>query len=171
MIYMNKTIIYTDGSSRGNPGPGGWGAIIIYLNTVIEIGGRDNNTTNNRMELMGAIEALRKIDLLNHSNSEYSIILNSDSQYVIKGMTEWIDGWIKKDWKNSQKKAVLNRDLWEELIKVSENKNIKWNYVAGHSSIPGNERCDIIATQFADGENVDLYNGPKDKYPFTDILK
>ena len=153
-----KIIIYTDGSSRGNPGPGGWGAIIISNNNVMEIGGRDNNTTNNRMELMGSIEALKKID------SNNPIILNSDSQYVIKGMTEWIDGWIKKNWKNSQKKAVLNTDLWEELLKVSKDKNIEWHYVAGHSSIPGNERCDFIATRFADGDKVDLYNGPKDNY-------
>lgn len=160
-----KKVIFTDGSSRGNPGPGGWGAIVISADKVRELGGKEAMTTNNRMELKGAIEALRVLD-----NTE-SIIVHSDSQYVIKGITEWIVGWQKKGWKNSQKKAVLNRDLWEELLEVSENKDIEWNYVAGHSEIAGNERCDEIATQFADGEKVKLYHGPKGKYPFTSILK
>ncbi len=162
---MNKTIIYTDGSSRGNPGPGGWGALVITDTTVAELGARETMTTNNRMELSSAIEALRTID------SENSIILYSDSQYVIKGITEWIHGWQMKGWKNSQKKAVLNRDLWEALLTVTKNKEIEWKYVKGHADTAGNVRCDDIATQFADGEKVKLYKGFRENYPYREILK
>lgn len=153
-----KISIYTDGSSRGNPGPGGWGAIVLNDNNVTEIGGRDNMTTNNRMELMACIESLKLTNL--HS----PITLYSDSQYVIKGMTEWIDGWQRKNWKNSQKKDVLNRDLWEMMLEVSDGKNIEWKYVKGHAENPGNNRCDEIATSFADNDPTKLYNGPIDSY-------
>lgn len=158
---MNKSgiTIYTDGSSRGNPGPGGWGAIVVSSSAVQELGGREVTTTNNRMELMAAIEALKSID------SAESITLFSDSQYVIKGMTEWIEGWQRKNWKNSQKKDVMNRDLWEYLIEASEGKNIDWKYVKGHAENPGNNRCDEIATSFADNEPTKLYKGSVDGYP------
>lgn len=156
---MNKTIIFTDGSSRGNPGPGGWGAIVVSGTVVKELGGREGTTTNNRMELMAAIESLKSVD------TKESITLYSDSQYVIKGMTEWIAGWQKKGWKNSQKKAVLNRDLWERLLEASEGKDITWTYVKGHAENPGNNRCDEIATTFADNEPTKLYDGALDSYP------
>jgi ribonuclease HI len=155
---MNNTKIFTDGSSRGNPGPGGWGAIVIDKDNVYELGGRENMTTNNRMELMACIEALKSVD------SGDQIILYSDSQYVIKGMTEWIDGWQRKGWKNSQKKAVVNRDLWEMLLKASFGKKIQWKYVAGHTDNPGNNRCDEIATTFADNISMKLYKGLLSKY-------
>jgi len=151
-----STIIYTDGSSRGNPGPGGWGAIVAG-ETVREIGGRESQTTNNRMELSAAIEAMKL-------NPVEPVTVFSDSEYVIKGITEWIHGWIKRGWKNAQKKAVLNQDLWEKLYDLTEGKNITWKYVRGHMGSPGNERCDVIATSFADGEPVDLYTGSVDKY-------
>ena len=155
----NGTItIFTDGSSRGNPGPGGWGAIVVSETTAKELGGREDMTTNNRMELLGAIESLSSVD------SAKPIVLYSDSQYVIKGMTEWIVGWQKKGWKNSQKKAVLNRDLWERLLEASEGKDIKWTYVKGHAENPGNNRCDEIATTFADNEPTKLYDGAHSRY-------
>ena len=160
-----KTIIFTDGASRGNPGPGGWGAVIVSDETVIELGGREGMTTNNRMELTAVIEG---VQITSHADS---IILYSDSQYVIKGITEWIHGWIKKGWRNSQKKAVLNRDLWEELLKACQDKEIVWEYVKGHDDNAGNIRCDEIATRFADGEKMTLYKGSREKYPFVDILK
>ncbi len=160
-----KTTIFTDGSSRGNPGPGGWGSLIISSEKVVELGGREAMTTNNRMEMMSAIEALKSID------SSDPITLYSDSQYVIKGITEWIQGWIAKGWRNSQKKAVLNRDLWEELLKASQNKEIMWKFVKGHADTAGNIRCDEIATRFADGENMKLYKGPRENYDFKEILK
>ncbi len=159
MIYMNKITIYTDGSSRGNPGPGGWGAIIISGNNIEELGGREDNTTNNRMELTGAIKSLRNIE----AGSE--ILIKTDSEYVVKGITLWINGWIKKNWKTASKKPVLNQDLWQELLEVSKNKEIKWQTVAGHVGIIGNERCDEIATSFADGKPTKLYKGSIDKYP------
>lgn len=155
---MSNTIIYTDGSSRGNPGPGGWGAIIVSDDKIKELGGRENNTTNNRMELTGAIESLNLV------NTDRNITLYSDSQYVIKGMKEWIGGWQRNNWKNSQNKTVLNRDLWEKLLEVSNNKKIEWKYVAGHSTNNGNNRCDEIATSFADNEPTRLYEGNIDSY-------
>lgn len=160
-----KTIIFTDGSSRGNPGPGGWGTVVISKDKVVELGGREEITTNNKMELSAAIEGLKAADPAS------SITLYSDSQYVIKGITEWIHGWQRKGWKNAQKKAVLNRDLWEELLLASLGKEIVWKYVKGHDDSAGNIRCDEIATRFADGEKMNLYNGPMEKYPFTDIVK
>ncbi len=155
---MNTVTIFTDGSSRGNPGPGGWGSIVIDGKNVQELGGREDMTTNNRMELMAAIEGLK------HAHTEDSITLYSDSQYVIKGMTEWIEGWQKKGWKNSQKKAVLNRDLWENLLEASKGKAISWKYVKGHAENPGNNRCDVIATSFADNEPTKLYKGTLTSY-------
>ncbi len=153
-----KISIFTDGSSRGNPGPGGWGAIILDNNNVREIGGREDMTTNNRMELMACIKSLESI------SPTSAIVLYSDSQYVIKGMTEWIEGWQRKNWKNSQKKDVLNRDLWEKMLEVSNSKIIEWKYVKGHAENPGNNRCDEIATSFADNEPTKLYEGSIDSY-------
>ena len=162
-----KIRIFTDGSSRGNPGPGGWGAIILNENTITELGGRENMTTNNRMELMACIESLKSLNFnkdLDKDNNKILITLYSDSQYVIKGMTEWITGWQRKNWKNSQKKDVLNRDLWENMLEVSNDKNIEWKYVKGHADNPGNNRCDEIATSFADNESIKLYKGNIDSY-------
>jgi len=153
--------IYTDGSSRGNPGPGGWGAVIAHGNKVVEIGGHESHTTNNRMELTACIRALE----FSISNFQFSkIIIFTDSKYVMHGITEWIHGWIKKGWKTAGKKPVLNQDLWQELLEVSSSLNIDWKYVAGHMGDHGNERADTIATSFADQLPVDLYDGPKSEY-------
>jgi len=153
--------IYTDGSSRGNPGPGGWAGIIFDTDTAMEIGGREEHTTNNRMELMGAIKSLEyAVRDFPHSNIE----LNTDSEYVMKGITLWIGNWQKKGWKTAAKKPVLNQDLWQELLRVSGGLNIHWKYVAGHSGHDLNERCDEIATSFADGGHPKLYVGTKRGY-------
>lgn len=160
-----KTIIYTDGSSRGNPGPGGWGSIVISEKEVKELGGREDMTTNNRMELMAAIEGVRAAD------ADDSIIVYSDSQYVIKGITEWIEGWQIKGWRNSQKKAVVNKDLWLMLLEVTQNKKIEWKFVRGHEDNAGNIRCDEIATMMADKETTKLYNGPRERYTIPEIFK
>lgn len=157
----DKIIIFTDGSSRGNPGPGGWGAVIVVKNKVTELGGREDNTTNNRMELLGAINALVFLE-----KTKDKIILNTDSSYVINGITKWVYGWQKNGWISSTKEDVSNRDLWEELIKVSKDKNIKWNYVGGHIGVPGNERCDEIATSFADNIKINLFKGKLSDYEF-----
>ncbi len=187
-----KITIYTDGSSRGNPGPGGWASIIITETEVLELGGGEKVTTNNRMELMGAIKGLQAVSSqplavsqaeadpeLLKANSQKLIAVEvcTDSEYVKKGMTEWIEGWIKKGWKTSTKKPVLNQDLWEMLH--AEEKRLKdegikvtWTYVKAHVGIPLNERADTIATGCADEEqgssasNLQLYRGPKTDYPY-----
>ncbi|PIP55717.1 MAG: ribonuclease HI [Candidatus Zambryskibacteria bacterium CG_4_9_14_3_um_filter_42_9] len=169
-------IIYTDGSSRGNPGPGGWGAVIAFpksennelgiknIEWVSEIGGREDHTTNNRMELTAAIKALEFISNLGDKNLETEVIIYTDSEYVMKGITEWIHGWQKKGWRTASKKPVLNQDLWQELLSVTENINVTWKYVAGHTGVSLNERADEIATTFADGFDPKLYNGPSGQY-------
>lgn len=180
-----KLEIWTDGSSRGNPGRGGWGTIIIAKNDglgmkdegemqnseceVIELGGRDDMTTNNRMELMAAIRGLQEVK--SEKSKVESIEINTDSQYVKKGMTEWIDGWIARGWKGSNKKPVLNQDLWQELKREEDrlkNAGIKitWRYVKAHCGIPLNERADTIATEFADANDLHLYRGLRSGYRF-----
>ncbi|MEK7176125.1 MAG: ribonuclease HI [Patescibacteria group bacterium] len=151
--------IYTDGSSRGNPGPGGWAAIIDDGKRVREIGGAEEHTTNNRMEITAAIKALESI---NGNGDE--IIVYTDSEYVMKGTTLWIKNWQKKGWKTAGKKKVLNQDLWQELLMVTEEKQIEWKYVAGHMGDALNERSDEIATALADGLDLSLYNGPRHSY-------
>ena len=168
-----KITIYTDGSSRGNPGPGGWGAVIITDDEVIELGGSEVLTTNNRMELSGALHGLREIDDTNKKIQEVEVC--TDSQYVKKGMMEWIDGWIKKGWVGSTKKPVLNKDMWESLKKEEDRIKkggikVMWKYVPGHSGVVMNERADVIATACADSvkdkgaTNLQLYRGPRAEY-------
>jgi ribonuclease HI len=159
---MKDIIIFSDGSSRGNPGPGGWGAIISLKGKVAELGGCVPHTTNNRMELLAAINALSKI-----KDKKTEIFLNSDSSYVINGITKWVNGWQKNGWITSTKEEVINRDLWEKLIKVTQGKKIKWNYVGGHIGILGNERCDEIATAFADKGKIKLFNGKISNYRYN----
>ncbi|MDO8579745.1 MAG: ribonuclease HI [bacterium] len=157
--------IFTDGSSRGNPGPGGWGTIISTEREVIELGGREDRTTNNRMELVAAINALEYVRGRKNVDTDGKIELFSDSKYVIMGITEWIVGWQTKGWKTAGRKAVLNRDLWEKLANAKAGLTVEWKYVAGHTGHYGNERCDEIATRFADREDVHLYSGAREKYP------
>ena len=135
----NKVIIYTDGSCLGNPGPGGWGVLYTYKGNTKEVSGGEPETTNNRMELMAAIVALEGL------KRPCEVTLISDSQYVRKGITEWIQGWVKKGWKNSQGKEVVNRDLWERLLKAVEPHTIEWQWVKGHSGHPENEKVDFLA--------------------------
>lgn len=151
-------IIYTDGSSRGNPGPGGWGAIVASEDKVKEIGGREAETTNNRMEMTACIKALELIEAKDQAT------IFCDSAYVVKGITEWIFGWQKNNWKTANKKPVENQDLWLELLKATEGKNLEWRIIPGHAGIQGNERCDEIATSFADEKKIHLYEGDRNKY-------
>lgn len=156
--------IYTDGSSRGNPGPGGWGVVLTSEDKIIEIGGRETHTTNNRMELTACIRAIEFVSKLEPSPKSLTTTIYTDSEYVMKGITDWIKKWQAKGWKTTNKKPVLNQDLWQKLLEISKNKNLNWKYVAGHSGDKLNDRCDEIATEFADGLTPRLYNGPKDKY-------
>jgi ribonuclease HI len=157
---MKDIIIFSDGSSSGNPGPGGWGAIVYLPNgEVTELGGGEKHTTNNKMELSGAINALRFV-----KSAKEKIILNTDSHYLINGITKWVKAWQKNNWKNTQKEDVLNRELWEELISLTEDKDIVWNYVPGHSGVPDNEKCDFIATSFAFNKPPKLFSGKMSDY-------
>lgn len=142
--------IYTDGSSRGNPGPGGYGTVIEYIDTKGVLHTREfsegyEETTNNRMELMGVIIGLEALI------KPCSIDLYSDSQYVVKAFTEhWIDGWVKKNWKLNTSNPVKNIDLWKRLLKAKEPHQITFHWIKGHAGHPQNERCDAMATQAAD---------------------
>lgn len=158
------TLIFTDGSSRGNPGPGGWGAIVVTEDRVMELGGREDQTTNNRMELTAVIKALEKFP------NEREITIYTDSAYVLNGATRWVFAWNKNNWKTSTKEDVLNKDLWEKILSLISHKIIDWQLVKGHSGTPGNERCDVIATSFADlsseseENSIILYSGSRDRY-------
>lgn len=145
--------IYTDGACSGNPGPGGWGARIEFSDgEVQELGGADPATTNNRMEMQAAIAAL---EYLQEWEPNATATLHTDSQYVIKGITQWIKGWKRKGWKTAQGKPVLNQDLWQILDQLNSIQ-IQWRHVKGHAGNPGNERCDAIATGFAAGRSPRL---------------
>lgn len=153
--------IFTDGAARGNPGPGGWGAIVAREFDVYELGGGDPYTTNNKMELKGAIEALKTLEF------GVEAILYTDSEYVSKGMNEWIDNWQKNGWKTKAKKPVENQELWKELLEAVNGKSVTFKYVAGHSGHSANDRCDEIATRFADRLSVELYRGQRGTYPIS----
>jgi len=134
-----KVEIFCDGACSGNPGAGGFGCILRCGDKEKELSGAEPLTTNNRMELTGAITALESL------KRPCEVTLTTDSQYLVKGMTEWIYGWVKRDWKNSKKEPVLNRDLWERLLALSKTHRISWNWVRGHNGHVENERCDELA--------------------------
>jgi ribonuclease HI len=154
-----RIVVFTDGASKANPGPGGWGVIIATADgQVRELGGHAPSTTNNKMELTGAIQALAHL-----RNTSGAISIYTDSTYVIQGIREWIHNWKRRGWKTSTGADVLNRDLWEELsnlVAARGPKGIVWHYVRGHVGIPGNERVDVIADSFALQQPVSLYDGP-----------
>ena len=133
--------IFCDGACSGNPGPGGYGAMLRCAGRVKEVSGGARDTTNNRMEMTAAIEALRQL------TRPCRVIITTDSQYLVKGMTEWISGWQKKGWRNSKKEPVLNKDLWELLLELSKGHSVKWHWVKGHAGHPENERCDQLARE------------------------
>ncbi len=165
---MKAAIIYCDGSAIGNPGPGGWGAVVFHPahegeKKVTEHGGDAVHTTNNRMELTAAIEALR------HVPHDSVVTIKTDSQYVINGITKWAKGWERNGWQTTQKKDVLNKDLWEALVRVSKKHTITWEHVRGHVGVALNERADQIANGFARKERVKLFKGNDREY--TEFLK
>lgn len=141
---MKHVVIYTDGACRGNPGPGGWGAVLFYGDHKKIISGSEKLTTNNRMELMAAIGALTAL------KDSCKIDLYTDSQYVQKGISEWIHGWKKKNWKKADKTDVKNADLWQMLDKEVVRHEVKWHWVRGHNGHPENELADAIANKAID---------------------
>lgn len=150
---MHTTLVYCDGSSIGNPGKGGWGAVVMEGASVKELGGFDAHTTNNRMELTAALEALRGIRGTAH------VTIRTDSRYVIHGITKWVHGWMQNGWQTKDKKEVLNRDLWEALAGASAKHTVTWEHVRGHAGIDLNERADQIANGYARQEAVKLFTG------------
>jgi ribonuclease HI len=147
---------YTDGACIGNPGPGGWGSVVYFTDgSVYEMGGADAQTTNNRMEMQAAIQALK---VLRASGQTEPVTLYTDSEYVKNGITKWVKGWKKKGWKTASGGVVLNQDLWETLDELNS-PIVEWQYVRGHSGNEGNERCDAIARAFAIGKPLALEQG------------
>lgn len=172
-MQKKDIIIFTDGSSRGNPGPGGWAFIVAQpYGHVTENGGTEEQTTNNRMEMTAALEALRFV-----KDFKENVIVYTDSGYLINGITKWVFGWQKNNWISSTKEPVINRDIWEGLVEVTQHiqksRTITWHQISGHSGVLGNERVDEIATAFADesvsekiGETIiSLYDGEILDYP------
>ena len=163
MDTSSPIIVFTDGAAKGNPGPGGWGAIIVTPDRrVTELGGGSPHTTNNRMELSGAIAALQQV-----ANQPGPVAIYTDSTYLIQGITQWVWGWRKRGWKTAQGGDVLNRELWEQLsslIGARARGDVSWHWVRGHVGTPGNERADEISVAFAMQEAADLYVGSLDGY-------
>lgn len=131
--------IYTDGACKGNPGPGGWGVLLVYGSHRKELHGGAAHTTNNRMELQAVIEALKGLKRATHAR------VHTDSQYVHKGISEWLAGWKRKGWKTADGKPVKNQDLWQELDALSSRHKVEWIWVKGHAGHPGNESADRLA--------------------------
>ncbi|MEH6472617.1 MAG: ribonuclease HI [Halopseudomonas sp.] len=145
MSETKQIQVFTDGSCLGNPGPGGYGALLVYKDHRKELSQGFKLTTNNRMELLGAIEALASL------NEPCQVILTTDSQYVRKGITEWIHGWKKRGWKTASKQPVKNVDLWQRLDVLNQQHQLDWRWVKGHSGHPENERVDDLAREAAEG--------------------
>ncbi len=141
---MKRVEIYTDGACRGNPGPGGWGATLESGEHFRELSGAEADTTNNRMELTAVIRALEAL------KRRATVTVHTDSEYVRRGITEWLPNWKARDWKTADRKPVKNRDLWERLDELAVGHDIDWRWVKGHSGVPGNERVDALATAAID---------------------
>lgn len=141
---MKQVIIYSDGACRGNPGPGGWGALLQHGEHERELHGGEANTTNNRMELLAAISALNAL------KEACAVTLFTDSEYVRRGMTEWLPGWKAKGWKTASRQPVKNADLWRELETACARHQVNWRWVKGHNGDPGNERADQLANKGVD---------------------
>jgi ribonuclease HI len=138
---MKQVTIYTDGACSGNPGPGGWGALLLYGGHERELSGAEEQTTNNRMELMGAIAALESL------KERCKISLYTDSQYVRQGITQWMHGWKRNGWRTASKQPVKNQDLWERLDRATTEHEVEWFWVRGHNGDPNNERVDGLARE------------------------
>jgi ribonuclease HI len=150
---MKKVDIYTDGSCLGNPGPGGWGALLEFNQKNKEISGGFAHTTNNRMELLAPIEALKQL------SETCEVNLYTDSQYVKNGINQWIHNWKKNGWRTSNKKAVKNADLWQQLDSACQQQNVTWHWVKAHNGHPQNERVDDLARGAAEKDNQPVDQG------------
>lgn len=173
-----KIIIYGDGACSGNPGPGGYGAIVIFPDkTVQELAKHYPQTTNNRMEILAILESFSLVLKSKQLSQAARIEIYTDSVYLIRGVTQWMFGWKKRGWKTAANQEVANQDLWVEIDKTLyqlkvKNPNVKleWYFVKGHSGDPGNERCDALAVAMSKHEPIEIYKGPASDYHF-DITK
>ncbi len=156
---MQKILVFTDGAAKGNPGPGGYGVVILKDGYVTELGAGKAHTTNNEMELKAVVEALTYLQ-----DVKEEIHLYTDSKYVVEGATKWIFGWQKNGWQTKEKKDVLNGELWKKLAALLLYVSVEWHKIPGHSGLIGNECADVIASDFGAGKKVSLYNGPKSEY-------
>jgi ribonuclease HI len=138
---MTEAVIYTDGACSGNPGPGGWGAVLRYGDHLKELHGGEPSTTNNRMELMAAIRALETL------SRPTDVQLYTDSKYVLDGITKWLPNWERRGWKTASKQPVKNVDLWQRLVAAMQPHEVTWHWVKGHNGDPGNERADELARE------------------------
>jgi ribonuclease HI len=154
-----KTLIFTDGAAKGNPGRGGFGVVISFDGKVLEKGGFKEYTTNNEMELKAVVEALKEV-----AGKKVSVEIYTDSKYVVEGAKGWVFGWVKNGWKTKTSGDVLNKDLWQELLPLLGKVEIVWHKVPGHVGIVGNERADVIASDFADKGTFELYSGSFEQY-------
>lgn len=160
-MKSHSIIIYTDGSSLGNPGPGGYGCVVVFQDKglVVELGAYEKATTNNKMELTAIVTALDYLKQYKVS-PDTEIVIHTDSSYAINGITKWMFGWLKNNWITSTKTPVLNSEIWKQLIPLKNYfKNLSFKHVRGHAGIWGNERCDMIATSFASKTKIDLFYG------------
>ena len=144
MSEAESVTIYTDGACRGNPGLGAWAAVLVAAGREKELVGVSEDTTNNQMELEAAIRGFRALE------RRCRVVVVTDSQYLYKGMTEWVDGWKRRGWRRSDKGAVRNRDQWEALVDLSTRHDVEWRWVRGHAGHPMNERCDRLANEAMD---------------------
>lgn len=158
---MGKITIFTDGAAKGNPGPGGYGAVISFGDSVLEIGSALDRTTNNETELKAVVEALKKVP-----ENSAKVEIYTDSKYVVEGATGWTFGWMKNGWKTKAGSDVLNKELWQELVELLKKVKVDWHKIPGHSGLIGNERADTIASDFGEKKNVDLFNGPRSEYDY-----
>ncbi len=154
--------IFTDGAAKGNPGCGGYGVVVSYPDTVVELGGHKARTTNNEMELMAVVEALKAV-----AHVGEPVAIYTDSKYVVEGAKGWIFGWMKNGWKTKANTDVANRELWQTLAPLLKQVTVEWHKVPGHVGIAGNERVDTIASTFAEKGTYSLYAGPKSAYGFA----
>ncbi len=154
--------IFTDGAAKGNPGPGGFAAVISDGETITELGGHKARTTNNEMELKAVVEALTYV-----AGKTKTVAIYTDSKYVVSGATGWIFGWLKNGWQTQNKTDVINKELWQALLPLLKQVTVDWHKVPGHVGIIGNERADVIASTFAEKGKCDLYQGPKSTYGYA----
>ena len=165
MGEKEQTLIFADGASKGNPGKGGWGALVSAGGRVVELGGAEAHTTNNRMELTAALRALEHAQTL----PAQPIVLHTDSSYVIGGITKWVAGWQRRGWLTPKNEPVLHGALWGQLaaaveVLKADNSKISWQHVGGHVGVAGNERVDEIASGYASGKHVPLFAGARAEY-------